>query len=206
MLLTLSDFISILLTFNTMSDGPHKSLNMRPGWKRTAKCADNATFEVADVAAAVAHALEQDCRGELSSEFISSLKQACGEGQSSLFGNDIQPRLERLRNNADIGMARLVVDYAIHATAEGCDTADIPRKALSDALKDRGARGARQVEEHYYRQTNQPRASRVRERVEQAVQNSNLDVVADRVLNRAAERTKESPLQHRNLDDGVKIK
>ena len=47
-----------------MSDGPHKSLPMRVGWKKFAKCADKAAFEPDQLADLAIPALEGDWRPE----------------------------------------------------------------------------------------------------------------------------------------------
>lgn len=48
-----------------MSDGPYKSLKMRPGWKQLAKRADEKAFASEEVRDALPTALEQDWRAEV---------------------------------------------------------------------------------------------------------------------------------------------
>ena len=43
-----------------MSDGPHKSLNMKPGWKKVAERADLAAFEPEQVSEKLMSALQDD--------------------------------------------------------------------------------------------------------------------------------------------------
>src|SRR5260370_42526090 len=91
-----------------MSDGPHRSLPMRPGWRRVAESADNQAFESDEIRDAIAPALEQDCRGEMTPEFISSLKKACANEAASLFKDSLGASLESLRNEAGSGMGSLI--------------------------------------------------------------------------------------------------
>ena len=49
------------------------------------------------------------------------------------------------------------LDHAIEATYRGLSGTEALREAVSNALSNRAARGARQVEEHYYRKSAQGR-------------------------------------------------
>jgi hypothetical protein len=77
-------------------------------------------------------------------------------------------------------------------------------KAMTDALFDHAARAARQVEEHYYRESTMPRAQNVRARIEQAVGDSPIETLARQVL-RMDERRTNRPALQQGLDDGVRI-
>lgn len=187
-----------------MSDGPHRSLPMRRGWKRVAESADNHAFGTDEIRDAILPALEEDCRGEISPEFFSSLRRVCADQEASLFKNDVAPSLEALRNAAGAGLARVVLNYALQQAARGNSAKDIPESALKDALMDRAARGARQVEEHYCRESTTPRANRVRERIEQAIGSADIDGVARRILDPESESGTQAP-RRQGLDDGVKL-
>lgn len=187
-----------------MSDGPHRSLPMRKGWKRVAESADNQAFGTDEIRDAILPALEEDCRGEISPEFFSSLRRVCADQEASLFKNDVAPSLEGLRNAAGAGLARVVLNYALQQAARGNSAKDIPESALKDALMDRAARGARQVEEHYCRESTTPRANRVRERIEQAIGSADIDAVARRILDPESKSGTQAP-RRQGLDDGVKL-
>jgi hypothetical protein len=178
---------------------------MRRRWKRVAECADNQTFEPEDISNAIIPALEQDCTNEMSPEFISGLCIVCHGQESSLFKNDLGPQLESLRSEAGSGIGRVVLDHAIQISAGEKIEGDMARKALTNALTDRAARGARQVEEHYCRESTTPRANRVRERIEQAVSHADMDGLARQILNREQGRSARPPLKRQGLDDGVKL-
>jgi GNAT superfamily N-acetyltransferase len=187
-----------------MSDGPHRSLPMRKGWKRVAESADNQAFGTDEIRDAILPALEEDCRGEIGPEFFSSLRRVCTDQEASLFKNDVASSLEALRNAAGAGLARAVLNYALQQAARRGSAKDIPESALKDALIDRAARGARQVEEHYCRESTMPRANRVRERIEQAIGSADIGGVARRILDPEAKSETQAP-RRKGLDDGVKL-
>lgn len=80
-----------------MSDGPHRSLPMRPPWKRVAHWADKEAFSVEDVRASVEVATEQDCR-EIRSEFLADIRRVAEE--PTLFPDDAAGRLAALQPQA----------------------------------------------------------------------------------------------------------
>jgi len=177
---------------------------MRKGWKRVAESADNQAFGTDEIRDAILPALEEDCRGEISPEFFSSLRRVCADQETSLFKNDAAPSLETLRNAAGAGLARAVLNYALQQAALGNGPKDIPERALKDALIDRAAKGARQVEEHFCRESTTPRANKVRERIEQAISSADIGGVARRILDPESKSETQAP-KRKGLDDGVKL-
>src|ERR1700687_206779 len=186
-----------------MSDGPHRSLPMRKGWKRVAQSADNDAFGTDEIRDAILPALEEDCRGEISPEFFSSLRRVCADQEASLFKNDVAPSLEGLRNAAGAGLARAVLHYALQHAANGNSAKDIPESSLKDALMDRAARGARQVEEHYCRESTTPRANRVRDRIALPIGTLDVHGGVRRILDPESKSEAQAP-RRKGLDDGVK--
>lgn len=182
-----------------MSDGPHKSLPMRPGWKRVAECADNRAFAPAEVSRALIPALEQDCRAELPPQFLNALQNTYG----SLFKEQLGEQLEALRPAAGHGLGGSILDHALLRAANGETGVDAPVKAVSDALMDRAAKGARQVEEHYCRKATKNRARDVHARLEDAVGGAAIEGLSRRLLNDDARPS--SSLKQQGLDDGVKL-
>jgi hypothetical protein len=78
--------------------------------------------------------------------------------------------------------------------------------ALKSALNDRAAKGARQVEEHYFRESSAPRAQRVRERIEEGIRGADIGGLARKILgvDRSSPAVRPS-LRQEGLDDGVKL-
>ncbi len=178
---------------------------MRRGWKRVAEWADNRAFDANEITNAIGVALEQDCRGEMSPEFLSSLNRVCHDQDSSLFRDQARPVLEALRAEAGPGIGRVALDYAIQLAAGGKRAGEIPMEAVKSALIDHAARCARQVEEHYYRKSTQPHAYRVRDRVEQGIKGAQMDSVARRVLSPEPGKSARQSLKKQGLDDGVSL-
>lgn len=190
-----------------MSDGPHRSLPMRTGWRRVARRGDKTSFAIDEIGAALGPALKQDCREELPREFLRALMNICRDQEGSLFKETLEPRLEALRTCAGPGIGRVVLEDAVRLAAEGKYGPDIAVTATENALIDRATRGARQVEEHYFRESTTPRAHRVRERIEQAIGNSKPDIraLARNLLGINDGSELRRPLRQMGLDDGVRL-
>jgi GNAT superfamily N-acetyltransferase len=187
-----------------MSDGPHRSLPMRPAWKRVAECGDNRAFAPDEVGDALVPALEQDSRGELATDFIDTF---CGL-YGSLFKDQLGPALEALRPAAGCGIGHVLLDHAIQLAAGGETSIDAAVKAMTNALTDRAARGSRQVEEHYCRKSTESRAQHVRARIEQAIgeRSTAITALARKVLKMDSAPTPSArPLKQQGLDDGVRF-
>lgn len=188
-----------------MSDGPHKSLPMRPGWKKFAERADRAAFEPDQVAELAVPALEEDWREDVAPH-IGALRNVLGDaGQRSLFGDADTGALEALKRlNPGNSLWRAVVDRVAQAVAEGQDGADALLHGVRNALLDRGARGVRQVEEHYLRRTEESRAQRVGRRMEDGLSRAAVEAMARRVLGLDAGSAPQ-PKKLQGLDDGVRF-
>ena len=186
-----------------MSDGPHRSLPMRPKWKRVAESADNTAFGADEICNALVPALEEDCRSEVSADFLDGLRRFCTDQETLLFKKEALPALESLRDLSGSGMGRVVLEHAIQAAATGSVGIDIAEKAMNHALRDRGARCARQVEEHYCRESSVPRANQVRGRIEKAIGDADIAGITRRVLNPGTGRA--TVEKRAGLEDGVKL-
>lgn len=187
-----------------MSDGPHRSLPMRQGWRRLAECGDNHAFAPDEVSEAIIPALEQDCRAEMAESFLDGLWRIfCGR-ESALFEVSISQELQVLRQVTGPGIGRVILDHAILAADRGKLGKDGLLEAVRNGLTDRAARGARQVEEHYYRESSTPRAQRVRARIEKAIAGAPVEGLARRIL-----KIEDGPAARltirQGLDDGVRF-
>jgi hypothetical protein len=172
---------------------------MRPGWKRVAERAHNRNFESSQIQEALLPALAKDCRIELSDRFISEFYGVYG----SLLKDDLPNQLEGLRSIAGAGLGRTVLDYAVQLAAGGQTGADAAEKALCNALTDRAARSARQVEEHYRRALKNHSTLDVRGRIEKSI--TGIEGLARQVLKIEPKTAKRTPTKHQGLDDGVSL-
>jgi hypothetical protein len=187
-----------------MSDGPHRSLPMRRGWKRVAERGDKRAFASDEVSDAIIIALEQDCHREMPAPFLDAAWRIFSDPEPSLFAVQISPQLETLRQLAGPGIGRLVLEQAILVAERGKTGMAGLVEAMTNALTDRAAKGARQVEEHYCRESTTPRAKRVRARIEEGISGAVVDRLARRILK--VEQTHGlRPTMRQGLDDGVKF-
>ncbi len=137
-----------------MSDGPHRSLPMRLGWKKVAACGDNRAFAPEEVSECVVPALEADCREEISPTFLDSFNAL----YDTLFRVNPESELESLSDLAGSGLERRVLENAKRLAAQGETGPDAPVKAVTNTLMDHAARCSKQVEEHWLRESTERRA------------------------------------------------
>lgn len=189
-----------------MSDGPHRSLKMNRSWKRLAERADNRAYSIDEVAAAFLPALDQSCREEVPEGIWRRLAEIFGDQQQTLFAEQRVDQIAALRSQvAGLPLGCALVDAAAHAASKGPATEDMLIKAATQALAQRAARGNKQVEEHYYRKSNERRTEKVRERLESALKAAALVTLARQHLNMGASIKASRSSKQAGLDDGVQI-
>jgi len=188
-----------------MSDGPHRSLPMRQGWRRVAERGANANFTTEQIAAAIEPALEQDCRAEIDSGFLDDIRALIDTQDGSLFKEDIRPHLEDLRAKAGSGIGRVFLDNVVQLSESGQAEFDALARAMTAALEDHAARCARQVEEHYLRKSTTPRAQDTRARIEQSIRLTPMETLARQILKMETRSAPRPALRLERLDDGVRL-
>jgi hypothetical protein len=188
-----------------MSDGPHRSLPMRPGWKRVAERAGNVAYGTDEVIAAMVPALTQDCRREISPDFLEDIRTVLREQDASLFKDDVRPHIEALRDAAGSGIGRTLLNNVSQILATDALGLETLVDAFAAALKDHAARGARQVEEHYLRKSTAPRAHNTRARIEQASADTQYEALARQLLGFKTAEPLRPALKRQDLDDGVSL-
>jgi hypothetical protein len=191
-----------------MSDGPHKSLNMKAGWKKLAERADQTAFEAEQVAEKVVPALEDDWQEDGCDDLVRRIRNLLGDvRQTSFLANNKAAELEAVRRelSAGRGLRRLIMDHIIQALAKGHEGADALHKGISNALCERAARGALQVEEHYIRKSNEARAASVRARINDAVSRAPIDAFARYAAGLQTSAPPRQSQKQQELDDGVRL-
>lgn len=178
---------------------------MRRAWKKVAERAANPASAPGEIFSALVPALAQDWTDGVPADVVRGVDDIFGD-QQDLFREQKVRRLESLRpRTAGHGFGNVFLECAIQLATTGEAGAEAAVEAASNALAVRASRGAHQVEEHYCRKSNTPRAQRVRARIEQGIGDAPLNDLARQLLKRDPGPPPRSPAKKRGLDDGVKL-
>ncbi|MDZ7840384.1 MAG: hypothetical protein U5R46_06115 [Gammaproteobacteria bacterium] len=189
-----------------MSDGPHRTLAMRRGWQQLAERVAKQAFAPHEVSEALPLALQQDWNEEISQRLGRQLRTILCEGQAPLFKDQNLEQLKALRQEAaGSPLGCTLVDCAVQSVTRGAEGETALREAAANALLDRANRGARQVEEHYRRESGEASASHVRERLDSGIAQFDIDSIAGRLVGLdEGEQLRVIPKKP-GLDDGVEL-
>jgi hypothetical protein len=191
-----------------MSDGPHKSLKMKPGWKKVAEQADLAAFEPDQVSDKLMSALQEDWAEEGCDELVRGIKEIIGDmRQAPLLDDSKAGELESARRelSAGHGLKQLVLDSVIEVLDSSGDASDALQQGIQNALTERAGRGVLQVEEHYLRKSNEKRAINVRSRLNQAIEQAPLGDFSRRAAGLQTQISMAKAQKQQTLDDGVSL-
>lgn len=189
-----------------MSDGPHRSLPMKPKWRSVAERAYNRAFGVDEISAAMMPALQSDCQDEMSPRFLGQLRNICEEQPSLLFKDNIPARLEALKQEAGSGMGRRVLENVIRLSKQEEVNVFTAVKAIERACVERLGRTSWQMEEHTLRKSTVTRANDLRNRLDQATVKAPVSNVARQLLKLDNERPARSSAKRHGLDEGPSLK
>lgn len=186
-----------------MSDGPYRSLPMRPGWKRVADYADNETIARDEVEAAIESAVEKDWRKDTPRGLISSIREVLGG--TTLFREDTLHSIEDLRQTvAGYAMGNALLDHLACAIGGGMTGDTALREAIVHTSVDQSARCTRQIEEHYLRKSTTENSQYVRKRIEEAIQGMDFNSLVGRIVEPVSRRVP-SMQKKDGLDDGARL-
>ncbi len=186
-----------------MSDGPHRSLPMRPAWKRVAQWADTEAFAQEEIREALLSAVEDDCRREIRPEFIAEIRRAVEE--PSLFTDDSAAQLDALRQNAAAGLERRLLDCVCFVSESEAANFETIQAALAMAARRCAETRALQIEEHFVRRSTMPRARDMRGRLDATIDLTNFTKFAGLFLSVDPRNRPAAPAKRTGLDDGVKL-
>lgn len=182
-----------------MSDGPHRSLPMRPHWKIAAQWAANLAHSAEEVSGAFAHALKKD----ILEAPIAAVKDILTS--ETLFPEMRIERLEELRaRHPRSAAANSLIDCAIETAASGLTGEAGAAAAVSSALEDMARAPVRSIDEHYQRKAGATASRNVRTRLDEAVGKLDSSGIARELLAPArppSRRSVELPRQT-GLDEG----
>jgi hypothetical protein len=189
-----------------MSDGPWKTLNMSRSWRLVARSAEMAASSSDEVAQNIRQALVDDLR-DIPPKMLAALRKAFeGEQQSCLPLND-HDKFVRLRSLVDGSpLEALLASHAAMVADEGLQGADALREVVIRTVMERAAYGARQVEEHHHRVSDDGCASSIRDLIETSARLIDLVALSNQILGKNAAPTRRSGPTFTGLDDGPRLR
>lgn len=189
-----------------MSDGPYKSLPMKPRWRHAAKCAYKEAFSQDEIVESVTRASHADWRAEVRHALVVSVASIVApSGQQALFADQVLADLTALRPTCVSPLEASFVRNAIDAVATGRIGGDAIQFAAEEALSDRLLCNYRQVEEHVRRDDSIHNAEFVRNRFEAAHGQIDLPGLAQAALRTGEPLVRRSRAQFTDLDAGVPL-
>jgi len=187
-----------------VSDGPYKTLPMKPRWKTAAKFAYVQAFSVSEIAEALHRAADLDCRGEMSARFINEITGIV-RARLGLFVDqqlaDLDAMHRRCASTVEASFLRNVID----ALVDGHQGNDALNRAAEYTVSDRLLAGYRQVEEHMHREASDERSRAVRLRLEEAHRQIEISTIAQNLLRAGAAPLKAASAVYASVDDGVEF-
>jgi hypothetical protein len=182
-----------------MSDGPHRSLPMRPWWKQAAERADKSAYDVGECSQALEVALERELAEELRPIFLKGLKDAHEE--PGLFSPTESVHLKNLV--PETPFERRILDNVEILSPADSASIEALVTAFANAIRSEAPRYNKQVEEHYLRKSGPGHARRERERLDEATAGADVAGLARRLLQPDRPRTAPTLKKKTGLDDGV---
>lgn len=182
-----------------MSDGPHRSLPMRPHWKTTAQRAANLAHTAAEVCETLSQALKKD----ILEAPIAAVRDIMNS--DTLFASMRIEQLEALRaRHPRSAAANSLIDCAVEAASAGATGEAGTAAVVTAALEDIARAPLRGIDEHYQREAGARASRNVRTRLEEASGKLDCGNIARELLAPArppSRRTVEMPRQT-GIDDG----
>lgn len=189
-----------------MSDGPHRSLPMPPGWKKLAECADKRAFSDEEVCDRLRVALEKDWRKEMPDALVCKFREILSDNQTDFFCNQTTHRLKLLRKEAaGYPIRGLFLDNTIRAVEQGHSGDKVLIEAVRQVLSDYAVRRVRQVEEHYLRKSTQRHTTHVTQRIKDAIGGWDSESTGRRLLYVDKSEYLRASAKQMGLDDGVQL-
>ena len=187
-----------------MSDGPHRSLPLRPKWRKVAERADLCAYTPADIAEAIEPALYNDWRNDVPADMVRDVRKMM-DGQTWLFGDRVA-ELEKLRSMAaGRGLANLFLDCVLTEVRAGNVDSNALASAATTTLRCWASANARAIEEHYLRKARSERSRHVRCGLDQGIATADLDGLGRKLVGLDAGPVVRTIPKHDGIDDGVSV-
>lgn len=188
-----------------MSDGPHRSLPLPKRWKVFAERVSNPAYSPEETTAALTDALVEDCRSVNLSDHIARLRSALFDRQTNLFDDELPRVLETLRSEAPgDSLANVFLD-TVAGAVQPYSVNETMFIAVLEAIRNQKIRRARQIEEHYHRNPENPVVLDIRERIDTALREHDERTLARRLVDGDRVLSVQKSARRQGLDDGVSI-
>jgi hypothetical protein len=191
-----------------MSDGPHRSLPMKPRWRSVAERACNGAFGVDEISVAMMPALLADCQDEMTPRFIGQLRSLCEQHETLLIKTTCRCGWKPCGRKPVMGWADGFLKTSPDSQSKRNSAVFTLAEAIEDACVERLAKSNRQMEEHTLRKSSVSRANDLRNRLEQATAKAEAPVagLARQLLKLDNNRPARSSTKRDGLDEGPSIK
>ncbi|MBY3251216.1 hypothetical protein HFN97_20715 [Rhizobium laguerreae] len=191
-----------------MSDGPHKSLPLRPKYKRLAEWAYKPAFPVEQVCEAAEAAILHDARTELAPVVARIVRIADGEDLLTRLPGFVQEQLRALRDESSLSpLAASAVECIVMACQQGLQGRDAVQEGVDTALRERLAANARTTEEHYLVEAGRRASLNMRERMNKTMNamdaNGSFSRIARSVIGDKTAAVSRAPVVRDSLEEGV---
>ena len=185
-----------------MSDGPWKSLPMRPHWKQVAKQAENEAFSLEELSKALFVALLKEAE-ELPLDAV--WRAVMPNDQGDLFGPDLDRKIKALeRDHAGSKLVQKLLNCLRYQKAMGSSGREMAVSAVADTLDECAHDHLRAVLEHYYRKSHSPTVA-VRSRLDSARDLCDFQRLASGLAPFGSPASSPSPARRFGLDDGPSL-
>lgn len=186
-----------------MSDGPWRSLPLRPHWKEVAKRAENGAFSPGQVTEALdAALLKEAC--ELPLKAIARI--LAPNGQGTLFPTDLDREIAVLQQeHPGSKNVQTCLAYLSQRDVSASSGRDMTVSAVADTLHECLQDHSRSIREHYLRKPSFP-WGRVGGRFTKACRAVDVRGLASRILDDSGSRAPaRSPVKRDGLDEGPQL-
>ena len=186
-----------------MSDGPWKSLPMRPHWKQVAKQAENGAFSPEELSGALEAALLKEAE-ELPLE--AACRAVVPSDQGVLFRPDLDGEFEALRRERPGSkVVQRFLTCLRDQEASGSSGREMVESAAADTLDECARDYSRAIQEHYYSKSRSPTVP-VHRRLASAHRLCDFHGLASRIVAPSgSSASSSSPAKRSGLDDGPQL-
>ncbi len=186
-----------------MSDGPWKSLPMRPHWKQVARQAENGAFSPEELSGALEAALLKEAE-ELHVEEI--CRAVVPSDQGVLFRPGPDGELKELRrDHPGSKVVQTLLTRLRDQEADGLSGREMVESAVADTLDECARDHSRSIQEHYHRKSRSPKVA-VDRRIASAHRLCDFQGLASRIVAPSGSPPASSSSAKRSgLDDGPRL-